>query len=154
MYQAVCQAVGIHKLIKQNPSFYVSLQPSCFQALWRRCFFSVIAQHLDPTAVVQGRKSILPKWMVLSSLQDSLNPRSLLPLYRDLIYYSGGYRGVRIAAPLILLLVLTPFNRGKHYCHFRCFLKSSDRLKKNHLSHLNFIITLFSRMLAESSKTE
>ena len=31
MYQAVCQALEIYKLVKRSPFFHVSLQPSCLQ---------------------------------------------------------------------------------------------------------------------------
>lgn len=101
-YQAVCQALGIHRLIRLSPSSQVSLQPSCFQALWRPCFSSNSSEALGSKA-----------WC-MESLQYSLNPgpfcNKVPASLKQKPCLVQGYWRVRTAHSLIIMsLVLLSF---------------------------------------------
>ena len=66
MYQAVCQALEVHKLVKRRPSFHVSLQPSCLQTCG------------DPASPPSQLKVSVQGLWCKERTQCSLNPCSLL----------------------------------------------------------------------------
>ena len=95
VYQAVCQALEIHKLVKWSPSFHVSLQPSCVQTCGDPASppsqLKVSVQGLHASRGVSAPYIRAP---FCSKVPASLTQKPCLV---------RGCRGVRVVHPLIML---------------------------------------------------